>query len=205
MEKTAFEARVISVFYSLKYEFYTELQNGETLKRMPASQYAAFLALGAIGGLSMFAINQPSYADKEVITELERLGALCDLIGIKFSAGGVQLVLFVQGDNYADETVIGKCLLIRDQLNSFKKFTMRIGWTKMPVFASVFLFLKSRIRHSISGSLFKKSASTMLCSVRFMCCLGASIFLRRVFGHTKAYRFLFSKRQNLKQNFFQHN
>jgi hypothetical protein len=56
----------------------------------------------------------------------------------QFSGGVVQLVLFVHSDDLADEAIIGKCQLIRNQLNSFKKFSMRIGWTKMPVFASVF-------------------------------------------------------------------
>jgi len=137
MDKTSFETRVISVFHNLKYNFFKELQRGETLKRMPPSQYAAFLALGALGGLGAFVINQSSFADKEVITELEKLGSLCDLVGIRVS-GIVQLVLFVHSDDLTDEAMIGKCQLIRNQLNSLKKFSMRIGWTKMPVFASVF-------------------------------------------------------------------
>ena len=184
MDKTAFETRVISVFHNLKYDFYKELQNGETLKRMPASQYAAFLALGALGGLSVFAINQPSFADKEVITELEKLGALCDLIGIKLSAGGVQLVLFVQGDDYADETVIGKCHLIRDQLNSFKKFTMRISWTKMPVFASVFfIFEKSDKAFHFRQSVQEKCKHNALFSKIYVLPWGIDLSAKSVWAH----------------------
>jgi len=184
MDKSSFEARVISVFHDLKYDFYKELQNGETLKRMPTSQYAAFLALGALGGLSVFAINQPSFADKEVITELERLGSLCDLIGIKFSAGGVQLVLFVQGDNFADETAIGKCHLIRDQLNSFKKFTMRISWTKMPVFASVFfIFEKSENAFHFRQTVQEKCKHSALFKKIYVLPWGIDLSAKSVWAH----------------------
>lgn len=138
MDITSFETRAISVFHNLKYVFYKELQRGESLKRMPISQYAAFQALSALGGMGAFWINEPGFANNEVIGELEKLGSHCDLVGIKFSGGVVQLVLFVHSDDLADEAIIGKCQLIRNQLNSFKKFSMRIGWTKMPVFASVF-------------------------------------------------------------------
>jgi hypothetical protein len=184
MDKTAFETRIISVFHNLKYDFYKELQSGETLKRMPTSQYAAFLALGALGGLGVFAMNQPTFADKEVITELEKLGALCDLIGIKFSGGGVQLVLFVHGDDCADEAFIGKCHLIRDQLNSFKKFTMRISWTKMPVFASVFfIFDKSEKAFHFRQSVQEKCKHHTLFSKIYVLPWGIDLSAKSVWAH----------------------
>lgn len=82
--------------------------------------------------------------DSEIKAELLKLRELCDLIGIDSSSGGVNLVLFVYSDDLTDETIIGKCRLIRDKLSSFKKFSMRIGWNRLPVRATVFsVFTKS--------------------------------------------------------------
>jgi hypothetical protein len=138
MDKITFETRAISVFHGFKYVFCDEFQQGGTFKRMPASQYATLLAVGALIGWGAFAINHASFTDSEVKAEIVKLGALCDFIGVRLSNGGVQLVLFVHSDDLADETIIGKCQLIRDRLNAFKKFTMRIGWSKIPVWANVF-------------------------------------------------------------------
>lgn len=157
MDKTLFEERAISIFHDHKYVFYDEFQQGETLKRMSVSHKAALLAAGALGGLSAFAINFSNFADNEIKSELKKLGALCDLIGINVSSGLVCLVLFVHSDDLSDEAAIGKSHLIRDRLNLFKKFTMRIVWTKMPVFANVFYVFSNsekafRFRQSIQSN-----------------------------------------------------
>jgi len=156
MDKTLFETRAISIFHSRKYDFYDELQKGGTLKKMTTGQYAGLLALGAVAGLGAFAINRANVVDSEVKSELVKLGALCDLIGINLSSGNVNLVLFVYSDGLTDEMIIGKCHLIRDRLKPFKKFTMRIGWNKLPVRATVFfVFDRSEkafhFRRSVQG------------------------------------------------------
>jgi hypothetical protein len=43
----------------------------------------------------------------------------------------------------ADETLIGKCQLIREGLISFKQFAWKIGWQRYPVFADVFFVFGS--------------------------------------------------------------
>ena len=83
-------------------------------------------------------INRSNFMDGEVKAELVKIGALCDLIGINVSSGSVWLVLFVHGDDLTDEAAIGKSHLILDKLKPFKKFSMRIGYMKLPVFANVF-------------------------------------------------------------------
>lgn len=138
MDRTLFETRAISIFHDRKYIFYDELQCGGTLKQMTTGQYAGLLAVGALVGFGAFMINRSNVVDSEVKAELVKLGALCDLIGIELASGSVNLVLFVHSDDLTDEATIGKCHLIRDRLTSFKKFTMRIGWNKLPVRATVF-------------------------------------------------------------------
>jgi hypothetical protein len=138
MDRTLFETRAISVFHDQKYVFYDELQRGGTFKQMTTGQYAGLLAAGALVGFGAFMINRSSATDGEIKAELVRLGALCDLIGINLLWGSAGLVLFVYSDDLTDEAIIGKCRLIRDRLTAFKKFTIRIGWTKLPVTAYVF-------------------------------------------------------------------
>ena len=166
MDRTLFEARAISIFHDRKYVFYDELQQGGTLKKMSNSHYAGLLALGALGGLGAFTINRSNVIDSEVKAELVKLGALCDLIGINLSGGNVSLVLFVHCDDLSDEAIIGKSHLIRDRLTPFKKFAMRIGWSKLTVIAKVFFvfsnsekafqFRKSVQAHCKHFSLFNK-------------------------------------------------
>ncbi len=135
MDKIKFETRAISIFRDYKYVFHDELQQSEVLKKMSVSERAALITLGSLGGL---AVNFSYSADSEARLELTKLGLLCDLIGINASYGSVNIVLFVHSDDLTDEAIIGKCRLIRDKLTSFKKFTMRIGWTKLPITAFVF-------------------------------------------------------------------
>lgn len=166
MDKTLFETRAISIFHDRKYVFYDELQQGGTLKKMTNSQYAGLLAVGALVGYGAFMINRSNAADSEVKAELVKLGELCDLIGINLAGGSVHLVLFVHSDDLTDEATIGKCHLIRDRLTPFKKFAMRIGWSKLTVSATVFFvfsnsekafhFRKSVQEHCKHFALFNK-------------------------------------------------
>jgi hypothetical protein len=69
-------------------------------------------------------------------------------------------------DNLSDEAIIGKSHLIRDRLTPFKKFAMRIGWSKLTVSAKVFFvfsnsekafhFRKSVQAHCKHFALFNK-------------------------------------------------
>jgi hypothetical protein len=93
MDKTVFETRAISVFHDLKYVFYDELQQGETLKQISTNQKAllvtgAFLAGGLLGALGT---GSSKFTDEEVAAELVKLGTLCDLIGIRLSGGMARL------------------------------------------------------------------------------------------------------------------
>jgi len=143
MNEAIFEARAISAFHDLNFAFCEEFQQGGSLKRMPAGQYAGMLAVGALVGLGAFMINNPSFSDGEVKAALAELGSLCDLLGIRLSTGVVRLAIFVHYRNLTDEAVIGKCQLIHNRLASFKQFAMRIGWTKYPVSADVFFVFDS--------------------------------------------------------------
>jgi hypothetical protein len=137
MDKTTFETRAVSIFHDFKYVFYDELQQGNTFKQLPVGQKATLLAAGALVGLGAFAINFSNATNEEVKTEVAKLGTHCDLIGVHISTI-VQLALFIHSDDLADDAAIGKCSLIWDKLPSFKKFSMRIGYAKLPVTANVF-------------------------------------------------------------------
>jgi hypothetical protein len=137
MDKTLFETRAISIFHDRKFVFYDELQKGVALNKMSLSEKTKILAAEALAGFGAFVINFSSFTDNDVKPELERLAGLCDLMGVKLSTS-VNLVLFIYGDNLADDAIIGKCHLIHDRLSSFKKFAMRFGWVKYPVRADVF-------------------------------------------------------------------
>jgi len=143
MEQELFETRAISIFHDREYVFYDELQQGASIKRMNTAHYAGLVAVGALAGLGAFRINQSSATDSEVKSELVKLGALCDLIGIKLTTAAVNLVLFVYSDELTDEAIVGKCYLIKDRLSFFKKFSMRIGWNKMPVSATTFFVFRN--------------------------------------------------------------
>lgn len=138
MDKATFETRAVSIFHDRKYIFYDELQKGGTIKQVTHGQYAALLAVGALAGFGAFMINRSTATDSEIKNELLKLVGLCDLIGIHAASGGISLVLFVYADDLTDEAAIGKSALIHDKLSPFKKFTMRVGWNKMPVRATVF-------------------------------------------------------------------
>ena len=142
MDKTVFEAQAVSIFHGHNYIFYDELQHGETIQQMSASYKTGMLAASALAGLGAFVIKFANFTDNEVEPELKKLGTYCDLIGIKISTIA-QLVLFIYADELSDEAIVGKSCLIRDRLNSFKKFTMRVSWTKMPVFANVFFIFSA--------------------------------------------------------------
>src|SRR5450755_1014318 len=95
MDKTQFETRAISFYNEKKYVFYGELLQGETLNRMTNSQYAGLLAVSAgllaagaalTGSGTTLVINRSTFIDGEVKTELLKLAALCDFIGINASA-----------------------------------------------------------------------------------------------------------------------
>lgn len=138
MDKAVFETRAISIFHERKYVFYDELQKGGTIKQMTHGHFAALVAVGALVGFGAFMIDRSTATDSEIKKELLKLVDLCDLIGIQAANGSVSLLLFVHADDLTDETAIGKCHLIHGKLSPFKKFTMRIGWNKMPVSATVF-------------------------------------------------------------------
>lgn len=137
MDKAIFETRVISFFHGRNYIFYDELQHGETIQQMSTGYKAGILAAGALAGLGAFVIKFSNFTDNEVKPEIKKLGTYCDLIGIKISTIAL-LALFVYADELTDEAIIGKSHLIRDKLNLFKKFTMGVGWSKLPVFANAF-------------------------------------------------------------------
>lgn len=143
MDIAMFETRIVSIFNDRKYVFFDELQKGGRLKQMSDGHFAGLLAVGALVGFGAFMINRSDCTDSEIKSELVKLGALCDLIGINVATGSVGLVLFVYSDDLTDEAMVGKCQLIYGRLKPFKKFTMRIGWNKMPVSAKVFFVFSS--------------------------------------------------------------
>jgi hypothetical protein len=184
MDKTLFETRAISFFHGLEYVFYDELQKGESIKQMPVGYRATHIAAWALAGFGGFAVNFSSATNDEVKSELAKLGTLCDLIGVKLFTGAVKLVLIVHCDDLSDEAVVGKSHLIRDRLNAFKKFAMRVGWSKMPVVANVFfVFGNSEKAFHFRQSVQEHCKQHTLFSKFFVLPWGVDLSAKSVWGY----------------------
>jgi hypothetical protein len=156
MDKESFRPRAITTFRNLKYIFAEEVTEGRTLPRLSVGNQvvagaAASVAFGLIGALS---VHYPEFGDSQVKAEMEKLENICDVVGVRLDTGGALLALFIFGDDLTAEALIGKSVMIRDRLKTFKDFTMRLGWFKRGVIADVFFtFADSekafQFRHSV--------------------------------------------------------
>jgi hypothetical protein len=74
-----------------------------------------------IGGLNT---SQLSPSDKEaLIADLKKVHSYCDFIGIKADTGPCFLRLGIDGDDMPDETLIGRCAIIHELANNFRKYS----------------------------------------------------------------------------------
>jgi hypothetical protein len=140
MDKTIFQARAISTFHSLKYFFEEDFDEGKSIQRI-STGYKVLVTGGAfVGGglISALGTKSSKFSDDEVKAEITKLRKSCDLVGIRLYTGQTQLVLFIYADDLSDDAMIGKSILIRDQMKSFKDFTMKVVWSTMGVSAKVF-------------------------------------------------------------------
>jgi hypothetical protein len=95
-----------------------------------------------------------------------KLKQLCDLVGIRLAGGLPVLALFLYADDLSDDQMIGRSIMILDQMKSFKEFSMKIGGSKMGVSARLFYvffdsgkafhFRQSVQEHCKHGEFFKK-------------------------------------------------
>jgi hypothetical protein len=140
MEKTEFRSRVMSTWHSRKYFFDDDFDEEKSIQRVSTGYkiLATSSALVAGGLISALGTKSASFSDEEVRTEMSKLKKLVDLAGIRLDTGAVSLALFVYADNLSDDQMIGRSVMIRDQMKSFKNFSMRLMLSKMGVYASVF-------------------------------------------------------------------
>lgn len=164
MDKAVFQSRAISTFHSLKYFFEEDFDDGKSIQRVSAGRKMMFSgALFAAGGLlAALGTKSAKYSDDEVKAELAKLRKSCDFVGIRLDTGGAILALFIYADDLSDDALIGKSVLIKDQMKSFKDFTMKMAWSKMAVFAKVFyVFFESgkafHFRQSVQGHCYQKA------------------------------------------------
>jgi hypothetical protein len=140
MDKIVFETRAISAFHSLKYFFEQDFDEGKSIERISTGLKmlmtgGSFVAGGLIPALGT---KSSKFSDDEVKAEIVKLRKSCDLVGIRLDTGGVILVLFIYADDLSDDQMIGRSVLILDQMKSFRDFTMKIGWSKMGVSTRLF-------------------------------------------------------------------
>lgn len=140
MGSAGFDDRVVEVFHKLKYSFNSDFEHGIGVIR-PSMTYGA-LARGtawAAGGLiAALGTGSPRFTDEEVKAAVDVLGKLGDLVGLRLDTGGALLALFVIADDLPCEALIGKSVLIRDELKVFKRFVMKMAWVKRGVIADTF-------------------------------------------------------------------
>jgi hypothetical protein len=103
--------------------------------RQMISGAAMAVAIGVGAGLG---VGYSAFSDAEVKSEVEKLNRTCDLVSLRLDTGGALLALFIDADNLNDESVVGKSVLIKNSLQTFSKFTLRMGWAKRGVVADVF-------------------------------------------------------------------
>jgi len=142
MDKIAFQARAVSTFHRLKYFFEEDFDDGKSIQRVSTGRKillsgSFFMAGGLIGALGT---KSSKFSDDDVKAEMAKLRKSCDFAGIRIDTGQAILALFIYADNLSDDSMIGKSILIRDQMKAFKDFTMKMAWSKGAAYAKVFYF-----------------------------------------------------------------
>jgi hypothetical protein len=167
-DRAVFRERAISTFQNFKYFFEQDFDRGRPIQRISTGLklLAAGGALVAGGLISALGTKPSKFSDDEVKAEVIKLRRTCDLVGIRLDTGGVLLALFIYADSLSDEQMIGRSILILDQMKSFREFTMKFGWSKMAVSARVFYVFRDSGKafhfrqcvqaHCKHGEFFKK-------------------------------------------------
>lgn len=168
MDKTIFQVRAISTFHSLKYFFEEDFDVGKSIQRISTGRKVLMTGSFFVAGglISALGTKSSKFSDDEVKAEIVKLRQLCDLVGIRLDTGPAILALFIYADDLSDDQMIGRSILILEQMKSFRDFTMKIGWSKMGVSARVFYvfsdsnkafhFRQSVQEHCKHGEFFKK-------------------------------------------------
>jgi hypothetical protein len=140
MEQANFKSRILSTFHSFKFIFDEDFDQGEGIKRISSGQeiLAKSGALAAGGLIAALGTKYPKFSDQEVKIEMEKIRKFCDAVGLRLDTGGAILALFVYADDLTDEAIIGKSVLIRDQMKSFNDFTIKMAWSKKGVMGKIF-------------------------------------------------------------------
>jgi hypothetical protein len=140
MDPVNFKSRIFSTFHNFKFVFDEDLDRGGEINRLSAEQQimaksGAFLAGGLVAALGT---KYPKYSTDEVKAELQKIRKYCDAVALRLDTGGATLALFIYADDLTDDAIIGKSVLILDQMKSFKHFTMKMFWAKGGVYARIF-------------------------------------------------------------------
>ena len=128
MQKTEFFKRLVN---SSTQEGFSFLVAGQEIAEPQKATGLAFVANVAFGvALGVFSPASAGYFEKSdkntLINDLEGLRDCCDVAGIKFYAGAVFLRLIVDGDKLPGESIVGRCAMIHDRAETFRKYAMSI-------------------------------------------------------------------------------
>lgn len=163
MDKITFQSRAVSTFHSLKYFFEEDFEDGKSIQRVSTGRKVLLSSsLFVAGGLiSALGTKSSKFSDDDVKVEMAKLRKTCDFLGIRIDTGEAILALFIYADDLSDDAMIGRSILIRDQMKAFKDFTMKMAWSKGGAFAKVFyVFFDSakafHFRQSVQGHCYQK-------------------------------------------------
>jgi hypothetical protein len=156
MNESEFQSRAVSVFHNRKYFFDEDFQQGRGVTR-PSTGFKVMYKAGmfaAGGAIAALGTGFPKFKDEDVFSAVAKLRGLSDFAGLRMEPAGAILALFIYADALPDETIIGKSLLIRDEIKNFKQFGLKIAFAKGSVFADVFFVFQSsdkclHFRHSV--------------------------------------------------------
>jgi len=156
MNESEFQRRAVLTFHNLKYCFTQDFEEGRGIERLSTGHKAifkgaAFAAGGIVGALgTQFA----KFTDAELISAFGKLQSVCDFAGLRFCPTCALLALFVYADALPDEMLLGRSVVIHDEIKTFRQFNMRLGLRKQPATADVFFVFQDadkalHFRHSI--------------------------------------------------------
>jgi hypothetical protein len=132
MDKSEFQSRAIEAFHSLNYFFDEDFEQGQTVQR-PSTGLKVMVkgvSLAAGGIITALGTGFSKFSDTEVASSIGSLKSVCDFSALQLKSNVALLALFVFADDLPDETLMGKSLLIREAIKTFRKFTMKAGFTR---------------------------------------------------------------------------
>ena len=145
---------------------------------------AFFVAGGLISALGT---KSSKFSDDEVKAEMAKLRKLVILLEYDLRLEGQVLALFIYADDLSDDAMIGKSVLIKDQMKSFKDFTMKMAWSKTAFSRRFFMFFLTPAKLFISDNPSKDTVTKNCSGTKYTFGPGHDVSARSVWAHQELF------------------